>query len=161
MSLGSDDSAGWRPRQRLAALGAGIERAFLAFVEDHSLTMLRYSMVVVYIWFGLLTMAGMSETAGLVADVFPFVPRDVFLVVLGGWEVAVGLTLLSRRTLRLAVVLLATHAVVVMLALVLFPSETFSYFPYGPSFEGVYIIKDWVLLAGAMTVGGSFDDAGE
>lgn len=158
MSLGSDDSVGRTPRQRLAGFGARVERTFLAFVEDHSLTMLRYSMVVVYVWFGLLTMTGMSETAGLVSAVFPFVPTDVFLVVLGSWEVAVGLALLSRRTLRLAVVLLAAHAAVVMLPLVLFPNETFSYFPYGPSFEGVYIIKDWVLLAGAMTVGGSLGD---
>lgn len=158
MSLGSDDPTTWASRRRLAEFGAEIERTFLAFVADHSLTMLRYSMVIVYVWFGLLTMTGMSATAGLVADVFPFVPRGVFLVLLGGWEVAVGLALLSRRTLRLAVALLAAHAAVVMLPLVLFPSETFSYFPYGPSFEGVYIIKDWILLAGAMTVGGSLGD---
>lgn len=158
MSLGSDDSLGLTSRRSLAEVGAEIERTFLAFVEAHSLTMLRYSMVIVYIWFGLLTMTGMSETAGLVADVFPFVPTGVFLAVLGGWEVAVGLALLSRRTLRLAVVLLGAHAAVVMLPLVLFPTETFSYFPYGPSFEGVYIIKDWVLLAGAITVGGMIDD---
>lgn len=158
MSHGSDDTTTWAPRQRLAEFGARIERAFLAFVEHHSITMLRYSMVVVYVWFGLLTMAGMSATAELVAAVFPFVPTDVFLMVLGGWEVAVGLALLSRRTLRLAVVLLAGHAAVVMLPLALFPNQTFSYFPYGPSFEGVYIIKDWVLLAGAITVGGSLGD---
>lgn len=134
-----------------------VERWFLTFVEHHSLTMLRYSLVVVFVWFGALTATGTSETAGLVADVFWFVPRETFLVVLGGWEVAVGLALLSRRTLRLAVVLLAIHAAVVMLPLALYPSETFSYFPYGPSFEGVYIIKDWVLLGSAMTVGGLLD----
>ncbi|MDL5360640.1 hypothetical protein [Halalkalicoccus sp. NIPERK01] len=154
MSLRSDDPVKWTPRRNMAAFGAGIERTFLAFVEDHSLTMLRYALVAVYVWFGLLTVTGTSPTAGLIAEMFPFVPPTLFQVVLGGWEVAVGLALLSRRTLRLAVILLASHAAVVMLPLAVFPAQTFSYFPYGPSFEGVYIIKDWVLLGAVMTVGG-------
>lgn len=155
MSLRSGDGIERTAREDLAAIGAGIERTFLAFVDEHSLTMLRYSMVIVYIWFGLLTVTGTSATAGLIADIFPFIPRTAFLVGLGGLEIAVGLALLSRRTLRLAVVLLGAHAAVVMLPLVVLPGQTFSYFPYGPSFEGVYIIKDWVLLGGAMTVAGS------
>lgn len=159
MSLRSDDLPNWTPRKRLAEVGAEVERAFLAFVEDYSLAMLQYSMVVVYVWFGLLTVTGMSETAGLIADAFPFVPTGVFLTVLGGWEIAVGLALLSRRTVRLAAVLLAVHAAAVMPTLVLFPNETFTHFPYAPSFEGVYIIKDWVLLAGSMTVGGLIDES--
>lgn len=158
MSLGSGDGLERTVRKDLAAIGAEVERMFLTFVEEHSLTMLRYSMVVVYIWFGLLTATGTSATAGLIADIFPFIPRTVFLVGLGGWEIAIGLALLSRRTLRLAVVLLGAHAAVVMLPLVVLPSVTFSYFPYGPSFEGVYIIKDWVLLGGAMTVAGSLGE---
>lgn len=39
-----------------------------------------------------------------------------------------------------------------MLPLV-YPGETSSYFPYGPSFEGVHLIKDVVLSAGTLTVG--------
>lgn len=147
--------------ESLLVIAAEIERQFLAFVEAHSLQLLRYALVVVFIWFGLLTATGVSETAGLVADIFWFVPRETVLILLGGWEIAVGMALLFRRTLRLAGVLLAAHATVVMLPLVLYPSETFSYFPYGPSFEGVYIIKDVVLLAGTMTVGGLFNDTSD
>ncbi len=154
MSLKSDDPVEWTPRRSMAEFGAEVERTFLAFVEDYSLQLLRYALVAVYVWFGLLTMTGTSPTAGLIAEMFPFVPTDVFRVVFGSWEVAVGLALLSRRTLRIGVVLLIAHALVAMLPLVVYPAETFSYFPYGPSFEGVYIIKDWVLLAAAMTVGG-------
>lgn len=136
-----------------------VERTFLSFVERHSLRFLRYSLVVVFVWFGLLTATGISETAGLVAAAFGFVPSGLFLLALGGWEVAIGLALLYRRTVRLAVVMLAVHAAVTMIPLVLFPDETFTYFPYGPSFEGVYIIKNWVLLGGVMTVGGWLDEA--
>ena len=158
MSLKSEDETTNTSEEGVLMVVAEIERRFLAFVEAHSLQLLRYALVVVFIWFGLLTATGVSETAGLVADIFWFMPTETFLIVLGGWEVAVGMALLFQRTLRLAGVLLAAHAMVVMLPLVLYPSETFSYFPYGPSFEGVYIIKDLVLLAGTMTVGGLFDD---
>ena len=157
MSLKSDGEANYIRGDGLLAFTRDVERTFLAFVENHSLTLLRYSLVVVFIWFGVLTATGMSPTAGLVAEAFAFVPADVFFVGLGVWEIAVGLALLSRRTLRLAVVLLVGYAAVAMVPLVLFPGETFSYFPYGPSFEGVYILKDWVLLGGAMTVAGSID----
>ena len=157
MSLGSGSNT---LRSELLARAAEGEHVFLAFVENYSLALLRYSLVIVFVWFGALTATGMSETAGLIAEAFWLVPSNVFFVVFGLWEVAVGLALLSRRTLRLGVVLLIGYAAAAMAPLVLFPSETFSYFPYGPSFEGVYIIKDWVLLAGAMTVAGLVD-AGE
>lgn len=161
MSLKSEGEMTTTSEEGLLVGAAKIDRRFLAFVETHSLRLLRYALIVVFVWFGLLTATGVSETAGLVADVFWFVPRKSFLILLGGWEVAVGVALLSRRTLRLAGVLLAAHATVVMLPLVLYPGETFSYFPYGPSFEGVYIIKDFVLLAGTMTVGGVFNDSSD
>lgn len=150
-----------RPRQLKSSIASAreVERWFLSFVQDHSLAFLRYSMVIVFVWFGLLTAAGVSETAGLVAAAFGSVPSDLFLIGLGGWEVAIGLALLWRPTVRLAVALLMIHASVMMLPLALFPGETFTHFPYAPSFEGVYIIKDWVVLGSAMVVGGRLDEA--
>lgn len=142
------------------AMAREVEQLFLSFVERHSLQFLRYSLVIVFVWFGLLTAAGVSRTAGLVAAAVGFVPSSLFLLVLGGWEVAIGLTLLWRRTVRLAVVLLAIHASVVMIPLALFPGETFVLFPYAPSFDGLYLIKDWVLLGGAMVVGRRLDESG-
>ena len=87
--------------------------------------------------------------------------EETVLRVLGGWEITVGMALLSQRMLGLAGILLAAHATVVMLPLMLYLGETFSYFPYGMSFERAYIIKDLVLLTGTMTVGGSFNDSSD
>lgn len=144
----------------LFELATGIEAAFLAFVRAYSLRLLRCSLVVVFVWFGLLTMAGVNGIAGLVAGSVPIVPASAVDPLLGGWEIAIGLALLWRRTVRLAVALMMAYVAVIMLPLALFPGETFSYFPYGPSFEGVYILKDWVLLGGAMTVGGLLEEDG-
>lgn len=145
------------PQRDVVAMARELDQTFLSFIERYSLRFLRYSLVVVFIWFGGLTAMGISETAGLVAAAFGFIPSDLFLLMLGSCEIAVGLALLHRRTIRLGVVLLAVHALVTMIPLVVSPSETFTYFPYGPSFEGVFIIKNWVLLGAVMTVGGLVD----
>ncbi|WP_336362796.1 hypothetical protein [Halalkalicoccus salilacus] len=43
-----------------------------------------------------MTAAGVSETAGLVAAAFGFVPLELFPIALGGWEVTIGLAPLWR-----------------------------------------------------------------
>lgn len=154
MSLRSHDGDERRPLGRAIALARRIEDGFLAFIEDHSLALLRYALVAVFVWFGLLTMSGVNGIARLVADTLWILPSRSVDLLLGGWELAIGLALLSRRTARLAVVLAMAYVAVIMLPLVASPEATFTRFPYGPSFEGVYILKDWVLLGGVMTVGG-------
>lgn len=145
-------------RRTLPAAVRGVEEAFLSFVERYSLPFLRYSLAVVLVWFGTLTATGVGETANLVVTALGIPPTGHSLIVLGGWEVASGLALLYRRTIRLAAVLVAIYVAVTLIPLVAFPSETFAHFPYAPSFEGVYIIKNWVLLGGVMTIGGAIDD---
>jgi uncharacterized membrane protein YkgB len=144
-------------RGRLIATARDAERAFLSFVERYSLQFLRYSLVVVFLWFGVLTAAGVGDVPALVAAAFGVVPTDIFVAVLGVWEIAIGAALLHRRTVRLGVVMVAVHTAVTTVPLATFPGETFAYFPYGPSFEGVFIVKNWVLLGGGMTVGGAID----
>lgn len=158
MSLRSYDDDPRHPTQRAIAVARRTEDLFLRFVSEYSLTLLRYSLVAVFGWFGLLTMIGVNEIAGLIAGIFWILSPETVNLLLGGWELAIGLTLLSRRTIRLAVVMAMAYVAVIMLPLAVFPAVTFTYFPYGPSFEGVYILKDWVLLGGVMTVGGLLEE---
>lgn len=118
-----------------------IERRFLALIEAHSFQLLRYALVVLFVWFGLLTVTGVSETAGPVSYLFWFVSRGFSYT--AGWSGDRGRSssVVSADTL-LAGVLLPVHARVVMLPLVLYPCETLSYFLSRPSFEEVYLIKD-------------------
>ena len=39
--------------------------------------------------------------------------------------------------------------------LFLFPAETYTVFPFAPTLEGQYIIKNLVLVASAMVIGGT------
>lgn len=135
------------------------DRAFRWLVERYSMQLLRYSLVVVFVWFGVLTASGISDTEAFVAASFGNVPTNPFLVALGCWEISIGAMLVYRRTVRLAAVLVVIHTVATSVPLIALPSATFTHFPYGPSFEGVFIVKNWVLLGGVMAVGGATDTA--
>lgn len=148
-------------RRTWSTLPGKVEQSFLSFVERYSLQFLRYSLVVVFLWFGVLTAVGFGDTAELVVAAFGVAPSDHSLLLLGGWEVATGLALLDRRTVRLAVLLVVGHVIVTLAPLVVFPNETFISVPFAPSFAGVYIIKNWVLLGAVMTVAGEVDNSFE
>lgn len=75
--------------------------------------------------------------------------------VLAGWECLIGIGLLTGRLLRATLLLLAVQMVGTMTPLVLFPGETFTQFPFAPTLEGQYIIKNLVLIGAAMVVGGT------
>jgi uncharacterized membrane protein YphA (DoxX/SURF4 family) len=84
---------------------------------------------------------------------FGVVTPDVSLPVLAAWETLIGLGLLSGRFLRATLLLLALQMAGAATPLVLFPGEAFTQFPFAPTLEGQYIIKNVVLIGAAMVVG--------
>ena len=66
---------------------------------------LRYSLAIIFVWFGYLKIIGESPAEDIVAaTVFWFDP-EIFIPVLGIWEVVIGLLLCFRKTVRLAILL--------------------------------------------------------
>jgi hypothetical protein len=55
--------------------------------------------------------------------------------------------------LRATLFLLAVQMAGTITPLVLFPGETFTAFPFAPSLEGQYIIKNIVLVGAGMVIG--------
>lgn len=76
---------------------------------------------------------------------------------IGWWEVAIGVSFLFQRTLRLAIALLAMQMVGTFMPLVLLPDVTFQLggYPVAPTMEGQYIIKNLLIISAALVVGGS------
>ncbi len=124
-------------------------------MHKYSFVLLRYSLAVVYIWFGLLKPLGMSPAAELISHTVVWVSPDWFVPFLGWWEAAIGFFLLFRKTIRLALFLLFMLMPGMFAPLIFLPEVTFTHFPYGLTMEGQYIIKDIILLAAAITVGGT------
>ena len=117
------------------------------------LNSLRYSLAIIFIWFGILKPLGENPAADLVANtVFWFSP-DWFVPFLGFWEVGIGVFFLIQRTIKMALILLFLQMPGTFLPLILLPEVTFSHFPYALSLEGQYIIKNLTLIAAAITIG--------
>ena len=80
---------------------------------------------------------------------------DWFLPVLGVWEVLIGVGLLIRPAIRGALLLLAIQMPGTFMPLILLPEVCFTAFPYGLTLEGQYIVKNLVIIAAALVVGGT------
>jgi hypothetical protein len=66
---------------------------------------------------------------------------------------AVGLGLISGKFMRLTLLLLAFQMIGAASPLLLFPGAVFMQFPYAPTLEGQYIIKNLVLVSAGVVIG--------
>ena len=120
---------------------------------------LRIGLGVVFLWFGVLKFfPGASPAETLAARTIETlsggaIGPSVSLPVLAAWESLIGLGLLSGRFMRATLLLLVLQMLGTLTPLVLFPGETFTTFPFAPTLEGQYIIKNVVLIGAAMVVG--------
>lgn len=141
--------------RRLDAIDARIT----GWMARRGVLLTRIALGIVFTWFGALKfMPGASPAEGLAARTierltFGLVPLGTGMYLLAAWEVAIGLGFLSGRFLRLTILLLFLQMTGAMMPLLLFPGETFRVFPYAPTLEGQYIIKNVVLMAAALVVG--------
>jgi uncharacterized membrane protein YphA (DoxX/SURF4 family) len=136
-----------------------VDRRITRWMADHGLLLMRLALGVVFLWFGALkffpglspaeTLAGRTiETLSL-----GYISAGTAVVILAVWECLIGLGLLIGRFMRATLALLFLQMLGTLTPLVLFPSETFLAFPYAPTLEGQYIIKNAVLIAGAVILG--------
>ena len=121
---------------------------------------LRISFGVIFIWFGVLKPLGISPAESLVIATVPWLPvfgAKTWVAIIGWWEVLIGMTFLFRQTTRIAIGLLALQMVGTFMPLILLPEVTFQLgrIPYGPTMEGQYIIKNLMIISGALVIGGS------
>jgi len=132
-----------------------IDATVATTMERLGLPLLRVGIAVVFVWFGALKVLGISPAGELVANTVYWVPPELFVPVLGVWEVTIGLCLLYRPLIRLGIFLLFLQMPGTFLPLVILPEVTFVEFPHALTVEGQYIIKNLVIIGAALVVGGT------
>jgi uncharacterized membrane protein YkgB len=143
-----------------------IDRHITATLARVGLPALRISLGIVFLWFGALKLfPGLSPAQDLAAETIErltlgIVRPDVAVLVLAAWECAIGIGLIAGRLLRVILLLLVVQMAGTVTPLFLFPNETFTAFPYAPTLEGQYIIKNIVLVAAALVVGATVRGGG-
>src|SRR4028119_1960603 len=137
------------------------------WMARYGVVTLRVALGVVFFWFGVLKFFPNLSPAQTLAvetiDVLAFglVPGAVSLVLLATLECAIGLGLISGTFMRpTLLLLLAFQMVGAASPLLLFPGEVFNAFPYAPTLEGQYIIKNIVLVSGGLVVGATVRGGG-
>lgn len=141
--------SGWKDRADV------LDRAIAGWMERWGHGFLRMSLGVIFIWFGLMKPFGVSPATELVARTVYWFPPEVFVPILGWWEVAIGVGLIVRPWVRGALFLLFFQMPGTFLPLVLLPEVCFTHIPWAPTLEGQYIIKNLVLISAGLVVGGT------
>jgi uncharacterized membrane protein YkgB len=136
-----------------------IDIRLTGWMARHGVTITRLALGLVFLWFGAIKFVpGWSPAADLASRTigrlsFGIIDPAIGLPILAAWESLIGLGLLSGRFLRITLLLLFVQMPGTMMPLILFPSETFRVFPYAPTLEGQYIIKNLVLVGAAIVIG--------
>ena len=124
------------------------------FMSKWGITFLRYSLGLIYIWFGILKPFGLSPAQELVENtVYWFDNPKTFVPILGWWEVVIGLTMCIKPLIRVSIFLLFIQMPGTFLPLILLPEVCFSNFPLGLTLEGQYIVKNLIIISAALVVG--------
>ena len=96
------------------------------FMSKWGVTLLRYSLGIIYIWFGALKPLGLSPAQELVENtVYWFENPKTFVPILGIWEVVIGITMIIKPLIRVSIILLFIQMPGTFLPLVLFPEVLF------------------------------------
>jgi uncharacterized membrane protein YphA (DoxX/SURF4 family) len=139
-------------RSSRTALLDGASRA-VDGVLDRSVPLLRIALGVVFLWFGVLKVAGTSPVRDLVADTVPFLPASWFVPTVGVVEVLAGMALILAVQVRLVAALTALHLLGTFLVLVVQPAVAFRHGnPLLLSVTGEFVLKNLVLVAASLVV---------
>jgi uncharacterized membrane protein YkgB len=134
-------------------------RPFLARI---GVPLLRISVGVVFLWFGLLKIFEVSPVSGLVAKTIYWFDPDVVVPALGAVEVFVGLCLLAGRLMRVALPLLVLQMAGTFLVLVILPEIAFrDGNPLLLTVEGEFVVKNLVLFSAGLVIGSRLAPLGE
>ncbi len=132
-----------------------IDRALIGFSQLHALQIARAAFFVVYFWFGVLKVVGVSPASPLVdallAVTLPAVDPATFNVLFGLFEMAIGTLFLFPKCDRVTLPVFVAHIVMTTLPLFLLPSLVWTA-PFVPTMEGQYILKNLVLVALAAAI---------
>lgn len=127
----------------------------IEFFKKISLSFARFSLFLVFFWFGILKVLDLSPAIPLVQNLFEqtisFMSFSTFIILFGLFECLIGIFFLIRRLDRITIILLALHMITTFVPLFILPAVTWSGFLV-PTMEGQYIIKNLLLITTAIFI---------
>ncbi len=135
-----------------------IDLRITRWMARYSLSILRFGLGVIFVWFGALKLfPGLSPAEELVRNTIYFFDPDFFLPVLAIWEMLIGvgflIGLFTNKFQRITILLLFLQMPGTALPLVILPEVCWTSFPFGLTLEGQYIIKNLAIIGSALVIG--------
>lgn len=130
----------------------------MAISQKQSTTLLRISLGIIFLWFGTLKFfPGVSPAEALAGETLSILSLGVLSplqanLIIAIWEVIIGLGFLTGRYIQQTVYIMFLHMAGTFTPLLLFPELSWNIFPIAASLEGQYIIKNIVLISGALVL---------
>lgn len=131
------------------------DRLFINHLQMRSVTLLRIALGIVFLWFGALKVFGVSPVADLIKETYSFVPPDAFLLIVGIWEILIGVGLILKLALRVTLALLWIQMLGTFGAPILAPHIFFlNGNPFLLTTEGEFVVKNIVLITAGLVIAG-------
>ncbi|MEK7579269.1 MAG: DUF417 family protein [Patescibacteria group bacterium] len=120
--------------------------------EDKIVVILRYSLAIIFVWFGLLKIFGFNPVFDLINAVMPTLAVPPGLIFLGVFETAIGIGLLVNKARPIVHVLLLLHLAGTFLSFIMGTEIVFQ--PHFPilSLAGEFVIKNMTLAIAGLVV---------
>lgn len=145
--------------QNITTLFNQLDEKITHWMARYGIRLLRISMGIIFLWFGALKFfPGLSPAAELATRTierltFGLVAPEVSILLLAVWESLIGLGFISGYFMRATLLLLFFQMLGTITPVFFFPQEVFAIFPYAPTLEGQYIIKNLVLISAGLVIG--------
>lgn len=131
------------------------------WMNQWSTPAIRISFGIIFIWFGILKPFGLSSAKEMLKATVAWMPvgtPELWLSIIGWWEVAIGVALLIPRTTKIGIALLFLQMFGTFMPLFLLPDITFQDGNiFTPTLEGQYIIKNVMIISAALVLGGRYN----
>ena len=136
-----------------------IDTALTSWMARNGIRLMRISLGVVFLWFGVLKFfPGLSPAQTLAGNTisilsFGLLSPRLAVFILAVWECLIGVGLIAGYLLRATLFLLWLQMLGTITPLFLFPELCFTVVPIAPTLEGQYIIKNLVLVTAGLVIG--------
>jgi len=135
------------------------DRAITRWMSEYGLVLLRLSIGIIFLWFGVLKFFNGASPAETLAVntidtlTFGLLSPGFIIIALAILETAIGLGLMFKLFLRETLLLLYLQMLGTFTPVFLFPGEVFVEFPFVLTLEGQYIIKNLVVVSAGIVIG--------
>ena len=128
------------------------------WMAANAMSMLRISIGIIYVWFGVLKyFPNLSPADHLAKDTihiitFGFIPASLAIILLAIWETGLGLLLITGIWKKGAFYFLILHLACTFVPLFCLPDISFTRSPYAFTLVGQYIVKNIIIICSALVL---------